>query len=195
VRRVASAVAALAAAALAVGSASATPTRDTLIRPGQGIGKVDLGMTIAQVRAALGRPGAVVRRQEIAFGGEYVELQWAQGAWTVGFRTRANRLRAVRVATQNTTQRTRHGLGMGSRPRRIVAVYPHATCVTRELDKPFPGTWIVVTHASGRMTAFAIDNVWHSFQPPTHKVNEVLVQERWFNRPEEIGCGPDWRRW
>jgi hypothetical protein len=189
------AVIAAATFALVAGSASAAPSRDTLIRPGQGIGKVNLGMTVAQVRAALGRPGSTVRRQEIAFGGEYVELQWAQGAWTVGFRTQAGTLRVVRVATQRTTQRTRQRLGIGSLPRQIVRVFPRATCVTRELDKPFPGTWIVVTHASGRMTAFAIDNVWHSRQPPTHRVNEVLVQERWFNRPQEHDCPPEWRRW
>jgi hypothetical protein len=193
---VALAVAALAAAALAVGSAGAAPSRDTLIRPGQGIGKVNLGMTVAQVRAALGRPASTVRREEIAFGGEYVELQWAEGVWTVGFRTRAGTLRVVRVATAKTTQRTRQRLGIGSRPRHLVAVYPRATCVTRG-GGPWPGTWVVVTHAGGRMTAFALDQRWRWFprRPPTYKVIEVLVQERWFSRPYEIACPANWRRW
>ena len=186
-----------AATFVAAGTATggAAPTRDALIRPGQGIGKVNLGMTLAQARAALGRPDAVVRRFEYAFGGEYVELQWGQ-AWTVGFRTEAGKLRVVRVATAKTTQRTREGLGIGSRPRAIVGAFPDATCVVRYNGKPFPGTWVVVTHESGRMTAFMIDGNSRYFSPPTHEAIQVLVQERWFSHPSQgVGvCGPDWRR-
>ena len=180
--------------ALAAAPAAAAPTRDALIRPGQGIGKVNLGMTLAQVRSSLGRPDAVARRLEYAFGGEYVELQWG-AAWSVGFRTQAGRLRAVRVATTKTNQRTRARIGVGSRPRDIVAAYPGATCVFREYRKPFPGMWVVVPHIDGRMTAFSLDN--SSFGPgfpATRRVLQVLVQERWYNRPAEMDCPPDWRR-
>jgi len=180
--------------ALATATAAAAPTRDALIRPGQGIGKVNLGMTLTQVRSALGRPDAVARRLEYAFGGEYVELQWG-GAWSVGFRTQAGKLRAVRVGTTKTNQRTRTRIGVGSRPREIVAAYPGATCVIRTYGKPFPGLWIVVTHASGRMTAFKVGGNNFGFPAkPKHEVLEVLVQEQWFSRPAEMDCGPDWRR-
>ena len=180
--------------ALATATAAAAPTRDALIRPGQGIGKVNLGMTLAQVRGVLGRPDAVARRLEYAFGGEYVELQWG-GAWSVGFRTQAGKLRAVRVGTTKTNQRTRTRIGVGSRPREIVAAYPGATCVLREYGKPFPGMWVVVHHMDGRMTAFSLHN--KSFgpgSPATRRVLEVLVQERWYYRSAELDCGPDWRR-
>jgi len=179
----------------AVGIASAAPTRDALIRPGQSIGKIKLGMTLGQVRRTLGRTNVVARRIEYAFGGEYVELQWG-ASWSVGFRTDEGKLRAVRIATTKRNQRTTGRIGVGSRPRHIVAAYPTANCVYRGHGRPFPGMWIVVTSSNGRMTAFALQSSSMGFppKPPTFEVLQVLVQEKWYSRPVEMACQPGWRR-
>lgn len=56
---------------------AAAPERDQLIRMHEGIGKVRLGMTIPQVRRALGgRHQIVYQRNDLGRNGRYVELGW-----------------------------------------------------------------------------------------------------------------------
>jgi hypothetical protein len=87
--------------------------RDALIRPGKGIGKIDLGMTQAQVRRALGPPQAVVRKR-LGFGRLSVEWQWDFAQWTVRMQGRATSLRVVGVGTMVRSERTREGFGVGT---------------------------------------------------------------------------------
>ncbi|HEY8628692.1 MAG TPA: hypothetical protein VIL56_10280, partial [Gaiellaceae bacterium] len=69
---------------VAVGAVGA-PSSTLVIRPGVSIGKIRLGMTLAQVKGVLGRPQLVSRREERGFGIRYVEYQWAYASWSVGF--------------------------------------------------------------------------------------------------------------
>lgn len=93
-----------------------------LIRHGVGIGKVRLGMTETQVRAALGRPTATVRTRT-GFGGARLELQFDEAAYTVVFRRRATGFRVVAVSTVLPRERTREGLGAGSLETRVRRAY------------------------------------------------------------------------
>lgn len=195
----------LVAAAVFAASTPAAPQTGMVIRPGVGIGKVTLGMTLAQVRQALGRPRTVIRRIDYPSGSRYVEYSWefegdrAPITWTIGVRsaTRAGALRVVRVATTSGSERTRERLGVGVRPRQIVKVYPDAACVSRSpRTAPYWGDWVVVQASNGGMTAFALQSSGFLGKAATHDVVEVLVQRAWFSKgPGHRSCAPDWRLW
>jgi hypothetical protein len=105
--------------ALIASTATAAPSRDTLLRPGVGVGKVRLDMTFAQVRSALGKPVRIVRRHRVGFREEYVEYAWGISPhWAVGFYGRAEHLRVVLVETTR-RERTRSGVGIGSTERAL----------------------------------------------------------------------------
>jgi hypothetical protein len=82
----------LAAAAVAT-PAGGSSNSSQLIRPAVGIGKVRLGMSLADVRRALGRDFAVNRRLRRGFGTTYVELGWDYSWWRVGFLVRRGQYR------------------------------------------------------------------------------------------------------
>ena len=183
-------------ASLTTVSASATPARDALVRPGRGIGRVTLGMAEAQVRGALGRHRAVARRRELGFGQRYVELQWGYGEWTVGLQGRPGRMRVVMVSTTLRSQRTPSNLGIGSSVRDILRVYPRATC------SGWPGlgsdsskeTWIVVRHPTRAQTVFAAVGDGRP-EPAPVRVAAVMVRVPARGLSERrSSCGPNWRR-
>jgi hypothetical protein len=89
-----------------------------LIRPGKGIGRVELGMSEAQVRRALGTPQAVIRRR-IGFGRLSAEWQFDGGAWRVRLVGRRGSLRVTSVATMVRRERTREGFGVGTLERTL----------------------------------------------------------------------------
>ena len=199
-----------AAAFVLPSAAPATPARDTVIRMGKGIGKVDLGMTVQQVRRALGGPHfSVIRRLDFGAQGRYLELgwelpgrrAWEPVAWDVGFRssTRNGRLRVVRIHTNAVSERTRERLGVGSRPRQLVSAYPRAECVRREYELPWPYDWVVVDDRQGGMTAFLLYSldIWENRDNPNmHKVVAVMVQRDWFSKgPGHRSCPRGWERW
>jgi hypothetical protein len=182
---------------VAIGSASAAPSRDALVQPGRGIGKVRLGMTQAQVRRALGRHRYVAKRRELGFGVRYVELQWGYAEWSVGFQGRAGRMRAVRVGTTLRSQRTRSNLGTGSRIRDILRVYPNATCSAWAGlgSNSSKETWIVVRHPTGARTIFAAVGDGKADPGPV-RVVEVMVQVPASGLAERrTRCGPNWQRY
>jgi hypothetical protein len=116
-------VASLGCAALVlVASASASTQRDALIRPGVGIGKVRLGMTLAQVRAAWGRPQSQTSQPQTR-GGRTIELQYDFGAYVVKLSGFARSERVVSVATTLAKEKTAHGLGPGALERRVQRAY------------------------------------------------------------------------
>lgn len=115
-------IAALAAGLLLVPAAGAT---DALIRPGKGIGKVELGMSEAQVRRALGTPHAVIRKQ-VGFGRVSAEWQYDFGLWRVQLLGRRGALRVVSVATMARSERTRQGFGVGTLERTLRRTYGRA---------------------------------------------------------------------
>lgn len=187
-----------------VSAAPAAPMTglERLIRV-DGIGKVRLGMSLPQVKKALGSPRIVLRTLRLRSGGRYVEYQWevegdlAPDTWTVGLRsaTRRGALRVVRVSTTVRSERTREGLGVGSLPRQIVKAFPNATCVVRDYTTPYKGEWVVVEHGNRAMTAFLLYSTQSYGKPENpHKVIEVLVQPSWFT-PSPGRCLPGWQRW
>jgi hypothetical protein len=96
-----------------------------LIRPGKGIGRVDLGMTEPQVRRALGTPQAVIRRR-VGFGRLSVEWQFDGGAWRVRLVGRRGSLHVASVATMVRRERTREGFGVGTREQTLRRRYGRA---------------------------------------------------------------------
>lgn len=111
-------VTAIAAAVAVASSASGSSKGSSAIRPGVGIGPINLGMTGQQVRRKLGRPRAVVSRRVIA-GRPYVVYQWGLGDWNVGLLGRRGNRRVVLVGTSLPRHRTPSGLGVGTRERRL----------------------------------------------------------------------------
>jgi hypothetical protein len=183
-------------AAVAMGSATAASSRDALVQPGRGIGKLRLGMTQAQVRRALGPHSYVAKRRRLGFGEQYLELQWGYAEWTVGFQGRPGRMRAVRIGTTLRSQRTRSNLGTGSRIRDIVRVYPNATCSgwAGLGSNSSNETWIVVRHPGGARTIFAAIGD-RKADPGPVRVVEVMVQVPARGLAERrSSCGPNWRR-
>jgi hypothetical protein len=124
-----SAVAAAAVLATVGVSAQAGASTDAnlLIRPAQGIGKIRLGMTEVELRRAMGKPRAVIRRPS-GFGLRSVEFQWGLAAYTARLSGRPGRLRVVRVATTLLRERTRAAIGAGSREQAVLRAYPNARC-------------------------------------------------------------------
>jgi hypothetical protein len=109
----------VATAAVAVASsASGSPNDSVAIRPGVGIGPINLGMTGQQVRRALGRPRGVITRR-IIDGRPYVELEWGLGDWKVGLLGRKGNRRVVLVGTALGRHRTPEGLGVGTHESRL----------------------------------------------------------------------------
>jgi hypothetical protein len=101
--------------AAAVGPAQALPARDTLIRPGVGVGRVELNMPLAKVRRVLGKPTSIAKRHRLGFGSEYVEYTWGEAPnWRVGVLGRPGNQLVVMVATGLAREKTRTGVGVGS---------------------------------------------------------------------------------
>jgi hypothetical protein len=149
------AVVVLAGAASAVQAASA---RDALLRPGVGIGKVRLGMTVAGVRRAMGKHD-VGRAQRRDFGNRELELTWWSGladSFVVRLLGPPGHERVISIATTRKSERTVSGIGPGIRVARFRRAFPNASCRTL-----FPvgggtliGTEFVVDAGNGRETAF-----------------------------------------
>src|SRR5215218_7631083 len=99
-------------------SASAASQRDALIRPGIGIGKVKLGMSLKQVRGAWGRPQAVVTTTNER-GARTLELQYDYAAYVVTLVGAPGGERVTAVGTTLAKERTSQGLGVGSLERRL----------------------------------------------------------------------------
>ena len=194
-RAVSVVVALLATAAPAAGA----PERDLQIRPGVGIGKVRLGMTLGQVRRVLGPPQVLNRDVELGFGRVHREYVWGWFEWTVALRGAPDGLRVVRVATTRRKHRHR-GIGVGSTVRALVRVFPRATC-----RATYPGgTQVLVRTAGGRQLRFEIvappkRGTGFRATPGPMRVSEVIVQEalppHGVPVPVEASapCSPGWR--
>ena len=190
----------LATALALVSVAGAARGRESAVQPGTAIGNVRLGMTLEQVRAALGgRHQTVSNARTLRAGGRYVEfawekpgrVQWDPYVWTIGFQRNSSRakLRAVRIASSDPRQKTPNRLGVGSRVRDVVRAYPEATCVG--WTSQWRGAWIVVGHRNGAMTAFGVSSGTDSRWP----IDRVLIQRNWipFAEGGKFECDPGWR--
>ena len=121
----------LAAVVAALVLVPASGARDALIRPGKGIGKVDLGMTLAQVKKAMGRHDQGWSEQR-GLGLRYLELTWDSGPgdyFAVGLLGRPGRLRVVSIATTRPAERLR-GAGPGTSVVRLKRTFRGLRCRT-----------------------------------------------------------------
>jgi hypothetical protein len=160
VKRFVASVFALAAAVAA--TTSAAPASDLVIRPGQGIGKFQLGMTEAELRRAVGRPRYVVPRAP-TFGLRTVEYQYGLGAEYIAILVgRPGRLRVTRISTILRRERTPRGIGPGSLERTLLRAHPGSRCTPLRMESykgiyqylaTLSRTCTLVT-ASGRRTIF-----------------------------------------
>ena len=185
-----------------VATAEGAPERDGQIRPSVGIGKIRLGMTVAQVRRILGPPQLLNRRVSLAFGREHREYVWNWFEWSVALRGRPGQLRVVRVTTTRRNHRYRD-IGVGSRMRDLVRVFPRAVCRGYAQNE----THVLVRSSGGRQLRFrVVEPTMRRGRVPDGplRVNEVIVQEalpplgvqferdprRYWNVP----CSDVWRR-
>jgi hypothetical protein len=107
------------AAVFGAGIAAAAPPS---IRPGIGIADIRLGMTEAAVRRSLGPPPAHVR-QSAGFGRVRAVFQYEGTAFTVVLDGRRSDLRVTAIATTRRSDRTRDGLGVGTRETALARRY------------------------------------------------------------------------
>jgi hypothetical protein len=108
------------AAALLAAAVGTTPAgaAEPSIRPGIGIAKIRLGMTEAQLRAAMGPPDAS-HREPSTFGRVRAVIQYAAGTYTVVFDGPPRALRVTAVSTRLTRHRSAEGFGVGT-PERVL---------------------------------------------------------------------------
>lgn len=188
-----------AAAAIATGAVAA-PAPQALVRPGEAIGRVALGMDLARVKRALGPPELVNRRVTLGFGRRYVEYSWGNGWWLVGFEQRRGSLRAVRIETLSRAARTATGIRWGSRLREVLRRYPNARCRRHwSAGGNLVGGGVYIRDRAGRFTFFLLGAIepreGTGFRPPKSGVTGFVVKEPF----REVGvariteCEDGWR--
>jgi hypothetical protein len=170
------------AATLAAGAYATEST----IYPGVGIGKVKLGMTLAQVKHVLGSD-AIVNDRETIGGTPYVELGWNFSEWSVGFVRRGSTYRAVHVTTAQHEQRTTTGVGPGTFWLKLVKAYPGGVCTFAFGSTG--GLEYLVPHKGGTQTIFLL-HAWpprsgyYGITQKTYFVISVAVRTPYQARPE-----------
>jgi hypothetical protein len=184
----------LAAGLVALVLVPASGARDALIRPGKGIGKVDLGMTLAQVKRALGRhdTGWSERR---GLGLRYLELTWDGGPedyFAVGLLGRPDRLRVVSIMTTRPAESLR-GVGPGTTVATLKRAFRGLRC--RTLWPAGGGTMIQTEYwlgaRNGPQTIF-VPGKWRFYRSnPAGRVAYVTVRAPGALKGVETGrCAP-----
>jgi hypothetical protein len=178
---------------LGAAAGASAPESDLLVRHGQGIGKLRLGMTLPQVRSLLGAPRAENRRERRPRSYTYLELDWGYAWWTVGFeRAPGGKYRAVSIGTVQSSQRTPEGLGAGSRERDLARRLPGLRCWrVRSIRDPY-GKYTsecVYGERAGRNTAFILDG-FAGLGDPRARVLQVEVRAPGFYRARPVRICP-----
>jgi hypothetical protein len=184
---------AIVVAPLVASPTAAGPASDQLVRHGQGIGKLRLGMTIAEVKRILGAPRAQNKREKRPRGYVYIEQDWDYGWWTVGFlRAPRGEYRAVSIGTVQRSQRTPEGLGVGSRKEELARRLEELRCwEVQSLPMTFGGftNECVYGERAGRSTAFILDKPGGFFNPYKGVV-QVEVRAPGFYRGRRVRLCP-----
>lgn len=168
---------------------------ETTLMPGVGIGKVKLGMTLAQVKKALGPPQTVNKRAQLPGRHGYIEYGWDFSTLWVGFVNTKGVLHAVLVGTDLRSQGTLKGVGIGTvretlrRKLPVVACGPKnwqlgAGAYVRAAEEKGSVDYCLFGPADGRVTAFhlytdpgkACQPQW-TYEHCTWRVRYVLVTE------------------
>jgi hypothetical protein len=165
-----------------------------LVRHRPAIGKVRLGMSVAEVRRLLGPPRSTTR--ELRGRNDYVEHDWDDGWWTVGFaKPPGGGFRAVMVGTVQRAQRTPEGLGPGATRRDVKARLPATFC--RNVQ-PVDGSRLnevgecVYGGRSQRQTVFVFNLTftgWHL--TPQTRIVEVQVRDPLFYAGWKVRFEPE----
>jgi hypothetical protein len=161
----------LTVAAAAVFSAVFAPSTNGAIRLHASIGPIKLGMSGAQVKRALGKPDAIVRRRYK--GRRLVKYDYMLSkSWAVTFVQRKSRLTVVEVTTNHRAQRTRARAGVGTSEARLRRAHRGVRCRNVPVE---PGGAPVerecVLSRPGRQTVFII-----GVGPNPHEVLLVMVR-------------------
>jgi hypothetical protein len=120
--RAAAAVAVMFALAGAASAADAPDVQQRIV-PGQAIGKVRIGMTLKQVKAVLGQPESVIRRERRSFTRTWVEYSWNFTSWRVGFEVYRGTYKVVAIRSSIRGEKTKEGVGYGTPGQRVQQVY------------------------------------------------------------------------
>lgn len=115
----------LALSATTLSALAAPAAADALVQIDRGIAGARLGNSQAEVRAALGRPSAVVRGRNDF--GPYTEFRYRRAQIRVTFQ---GNLRVTAVSTTGRGDRTRRGVGVGSTEQAVKARVAGITCET-----------------------------------------------------------------
>jgi hypothetical protein len=127
-------------AAVSVSRGEAASRATLVIRPGESIGKFALGMTQHRLVRVAGPPRYVVARGRSGFGQRRVDYQYGFGAeYVVTLVGRPGQMRVTSVSTTLPRERTRRGIGVGSRERALRRAYPRIRCGTLAPPPPPPG--------------------------------------------------------
>jgi opacity protein-like surface antigen len=126
---------AFAIALLAVAVAAPASATEMTIVPGVGIGKVRLGMTLAQVKKVLGQPQTVNARKQLSGHRGYIEYGWNFSSFWVGFVNTKGVLHAALVGTVLRGEKTASGVGVGTSVDKLRGEYKVAC--TNTSDGPF----------------------------------------------------------
>jgi hypothetical protein len=185
----------LALAMLAALALAAPASADQeLVRHRLAIGKVRLGMSVAEVRRLLGAPRSTTREQRGR--NIYVESDWDYGWWTVGFaKPPGGTFRAVMVGTVQRAQRTPERLGPGATRRQISERLPATTCRSVQ---PVGGSQLnevgeCVYGGRGRRQTVFVFNLtftgWH--WSPLARIVEVQVRDPLFYAGWKVRLEPE----
>jgi hypothetical protein len=131
------------------------------IVPGQAIGKVKLGTSLAQVKKALGAPEAVIHREQGPFGRQKVEYSWNFTEWRIAFRFDRTGSRAVTIRSSIRSERTKEGVGVGTPQGRVETAF-HVRCTDayagagNNVAGPFIGRACVLGKEGVARTSFLV---------------------------------------
>ncbi|MCP9484416.1 MAG: hypothetical protein MSC30_01015 [Gaiellaceae bacterium MAG52_C11] len=136
--------------------AGATSARDALIRPGEGIGKLRLGMSLKESRAALGQPIQFESARSVSRGTlRYLQYGSRDGVWRIALLGRRGSEKLVSISTDSRRERLRNGVGVGTLvstlPERLRTLDPK--CVAGEAflnSRVFPVGAITCAITTGR---------------------------------------------
>lgn len=152
-------------------SASAATEQNPLVIPGRSIGKVSLGMTVAQVRKAVGRPSQVEReslstsRYLLTYSYEARQLSIVFYGTRASSGRPATKARVTRIETTSDGARLDNGIGVGTRERELRRAY------RGRLDCPRWETYELIDQAGNGIGIMAAG----SFRPCYLRAGKVVT--------------------
>jgi hypothetical protein len=115
-------------------AAGSTGAAETLLRPGIGIGKLRLGMTLAEARKALGQGLRFSYASRTRHAGLLRHYESQDGVWGLSVLGPKGKERLVRIGTDSPRERLSNGVGIGTPiatlPTRLKTLNPK--CISGE---------------------------------------------------------------